>query len=150
VVEDKLVSNKVEVSNHAVLKNVEIQLEKSERKKYQKPKIKKSTPLSRKVALMKLKQSAMGNDSLPQSQRLYITVQMKTDSLQTKNVFIDNCWTVGRALDHFLTLFSVTNRNNSLPSSEQMKLYASTSPNEPLNFQAILKTIPNGETLFIF
>jgi len=126
VVEDKLVSNKVEVSNHAVLKNVEIQLEKSERKKYQKPKIKKSTPLSRKVALMKLKQSAMGNDSLPQSQRLYITVQMKTDSLQTKNVFIDNCWTVGRALDHFLTLFSVTNRNNSLPSSEQMKLYAST------------------------
>jgi len=133
-----------------VLKQVQNDLERSETKKYQKPKIKKSTPLSRKVALMKLKQSAVGDNCLPQSQRLYVMVQMKIESLETKNVFIDNSWTVGRALDHLLALFSVTNRNNCVPSTEKLKLYVSTLPNEPLDFQGIVKSIPNGETLFIF
>ena len=79
------------VIDSSVLKRVENDLEKSEGRKYQKPKIKKSTPLSRKVALMKLKQSAVGDNSLPQSQRLYVMVQMKTEKLETKNVFITGC-----------------------------------------------------------
>ncbi|RXM31348.1 hypothetical protein EOD39_7107 [Acipenser ruthenus] len=68
-----------------------------------------------KVALMKLKLHAVGDKSLPQTERTYFQVFLpKGGTEKSKPIFFCSKWSVGKVVDYAASLASLKNNNNIL------------------------------------
>ena len=71
----------------------------------------KAKATAAKVALMKIKQKAVGVESLPQNQRIYLKI--KHQSHPGLYIFLDREWSVGRSIDDIAKRMKITNENNT-------------------------------------
>lgn len=74
-------------------------------------KSKKQEKLAAKVALMKLKQSAVGGKSVPSNKKLYLLVHTPHNG-NNLPICLSHDWTVGRALDHLADASNLKNTNH--------------------------------------
>lgn len=106
-----------------------------ESKEGQKPKGRrgaKNSETAAKVALMKLKQQAVGDKGLPQTERTYFQVYLPKDSKDpSKPMFFCDKWSVGKVIDYAASLAGLKNNNNVL-SAKKLRLC------HPLTGQAFL------------
>ncbi len=72
----------------------------------------KSQKTAAKVQLMKLKQRANGNQSLPQEERVYFKLVLPKSKGGFAETFVSKLWTVGRTIDEVATVSGTRNRNN--------------------------------------
>ena len=90
----------------------------------------KNEVLARKVALMKLKQKAIGQTSVPFTERLYFKINYQKSSKQnvfdTKDVFLSKEWSVGKCIDWLSTQLEIINNNNN-PSAPKLVLSTDSS-----------------------
>eukprot|EP01112_Ceratiomyxa_fruticulosa_P019655 TRINITY_DN6485_c0_g1_i1.p1 TRINITY_DN6485_c0_g1~~TRINITY_DN6485_c0_g1_i1.p1 ORF type:complete len:230 (-),score=43.52 TRINITY_DN6485_c0_g1_i1:55-744(-) len=120
-------AKKPRLSTRDVLQRIEAlqQLEKSKK------------PTAIKVQMIKMRSKAKGDEKIPSERRFYAEVVFPLDSgVETKMMFFDSKWTVGKTLDVVATAGSITN-NNHKPGAEKLYLIS-------------LKTgevIPNAKTL---
>jgi len=107
--------------------------------------IKKNTATSRKVALMKMKGTAKGKNSICEGERLYLNVDFEKI---VKPVFVDKCWSVGRCLDEICGILGVVNRNNEVCIDDKLKI--SLDGIEFLEFESkIVNELQPGDTVYI-
>jgi hypothetical protein len=106
----------------------------------------KNEALSRKVALMKLKQTAVGNSSLPMTERLYFNISYQKDSqlnqFDSKAVFLSKEWSVGKCVDWLATQLGLINNNNN-PLLPKLVLSINNDNCEPFSFSFTLKHLEN-------
>ncbi|KAG0366144.1 hypothetical protein BGZ54_005739 [Gamsiella multidivaricata] len=86
------------------------------------PKVKKA---SRVVSVMKLKKIAQGEDKVPLSSRIYVSIRSPTfPHLDDKAVYIDKTWTVGRSLDKILEwLKIVVPKNEPFDAQKRFSIF---------------------------
>uniref|UniRef100_T1K8J5 AN1-type domain-containing protein n=1 Tax=Tetranychus urticae TaxID=32264 RepID=T1K8J5_TETUR len=110
----------------------------------------KNEALARKVALMKLKQTATGSQSIPQSERLYFNLNLNDKA--TKQIFLSSFWSVGKAVDFISSKFNLVNNNNK---AGHPKLVIVTESESLLPFDLSLSKaveqgdIESGQTLYM-
>lgn len=106
----------------------------------------KNESLARKVALMKLKQTAVGNSSIPMTERLYFSISYQKDSqinnFESKNIFVSKEWSVGKCVDWLANQFGLTNNNNN-PLLPKLVICANGDNCEPFSFSLTLKDLEN-------
>jgi hypothetical protein len=106
----------------------------------------KNEALSRKVALMKLKQTAVGNNSLPMTERLYFNISYQKDSqlnqFDSKAIFLSKEWSVGKCVDWLATQLGLINNNNN-PLLPKLVLCNNNDNCEPFSFSLTLKDLEN-------
>ncbi|KAF5926355.1 hypothetical protein HPG69_011486, partial [Diceros bicornis minor] len=79
----------------------------------------KNSETAAKVALMKLKMHAVGDKSLPQTERIYFQVFLPKGSREkSKPMFFCRRWSVGKAVDFAASLASLKNDNNRLTAKK--------------------------------
>ncbi|XP_077592534.1 AN1-type zinc finger protein 1 [Stigmatopora nigra] len=79
----------------------------------------KNSAMAAKVALMKLKLHAVGDKSLPQTERTYFQVYLpKGCQVSSQPMFFCSKWTVGKVVDYAATLASLKNNNNVLTAKK--------------------------------
>ncbi|CAL1530655.1 unnamed protein product [Lymnaea stagnalis] len=79
-----------------------------------KPTNPKAIQMAAKVALMKVKAKAVGDQGLPQSERVYFTISLPLDSRKPPvYMFFSKIWTIGRVIDVVADKVSITNKNNT-------------------------------------
>ncbi|XP_055459427.1 AN1-type zinc finger protein 1 [Psammomys obesus] len=82
----------------------------------------KSSATAAKVALMKLKMHAVGDNSLPQTERIYFQVYLPKGSKEkSKAMFFCLRWSIGKVVDFAASLASLRNENNKL-TAKKLKL----------------------------
>ncbi|XP_074599267.1 AN1-type zinc finger protein 1-like [Brevipalpus obovatus] len=110
----------------------------------------KNDALAKKVALMKLKSSAIGQASVPQSERRYFNLVLPDE--QTKPIFLCSQWSVGKCVDFLADKFKVTNNNNR---ANMPKLMLYNQDDLQLDFDTQIdkleqeKVIDNGQNLIM-
>ncbi|KAG7249612.1 hypothetical protein CRUP_037388, partial [Coryphaenoides rupestris] len=79
----------------------------------------KSSATAAKVALMKLKLHAAGDNGLPQVERTYFQVRLPRGSAQpSQPMFFCSKWSVGKVVDHAASLAGLKNCNNILTAKK--------------------------------
>ncbi|RUS21657.1 hypothetical protein BC937DRAFT_91929 [Endogone sp. FLAS-F59071] len=79
---------------------------------------------SRTVEVMKMKAKAQGDASIPQASRLYLRVHYPAEAgLESKTIFLDKTWTVGKALDKIANTGRIQNMNNRVTDSDGERLH---------------------------
>ncbi|MBN3285803.1 ZFAN1 protein, partial [Polyodon spathula] len=79
----------------------------------------KNSETAAKVALMKLKLHAVGDKSLPQTERTYFQVFLpKGGTDKSKPIFFCSKWSVGKVVDYAASLASLKNNNNVLTAKK--------------------------------
>ncbi|KAK5897738.1 hypothetical protein CgunFtcFv8_015216 [Champsocephalus gunnari] len=82
----------------------------------------KSSTTAAKVALMKLKLHAAGDEGLPQAERTYLQVYLPKDSKASRQpMFFCSTWSVGKAVDYAASLASLKNSNN-IATAKKLRL----------------------------
>lgn len=77
------------------------------------PKSQKSKAMAAKIALMKLKQKAVGDKGIPDVDRVFFKIILPLGSKTASTpVYISRNWTVGRAVDSLAITFGIRNDNN--------------------------------------
>lgn len=115
------------------------------------PKGAKNDSLAKKVALMKLKQSAIGLQSIPQTERLYFNLNLGNQT-PCKPIYLSSFWSIGKSIDFIAEKLNLTNNNNK---PDQPKLIITTEIEQTLPFDLTLAqlvelgSIETGQTLFI-
>lgn len=110
----------------------------------------KNDALAKKVQLMKLKQSAVGLPSIPQSERLYFSLSL--ENKETPAVYLSSQWSTGKCVDFVADKFGIKNNNNK---PDLPKLVLITETDERLPFEVKLKDlisqqlIETGQRLFL-
>ena len=107
----------------------------------------KSKAMAAKVALMKIKQKAVGDKGLPDSERVYmnIIVPEKYKSL-IKPVFVSKQWSVGKSIDDIASRLKLENRNNDT-TAEKLKLLDPETKDAFL-FERVVSELLSEESLF--
>ena len=107
----------------------------------------KSKAMAAKVALMKIKQKAVGDKGLPDSERVYmnIIVPEKYKSL-IKPVFVSKQWSVGKSIDDIASRLKLENRNNDT-TAEKLKLLDPETKDAFL-FERAVSELLSEESLF--
>ena len=107
----------------------------------------KSKAMAAKVALMKIKQKAVGDKGLPDSERVYmnIIVPAKYKSL-IKPVFVSKQWSVGKSIDDIASRLKLENRNNDT-TAEKLKLLDPETKDAFL-FERVVSELLSEESLF--
>ncbi|XP_041376004.1 AN1-type zinc finger protein 1-like [Gigantopelta aegis] len=83
----------------------------------------KSSSTARKVALMKLKMHATGDKGIPDSERVYLNVQLpQTSSLTTAAMFFSKKWSIGRIIDYMTSTHGIPNANNTV-TDKKLRLF---------------------------
>ena len=104
----------------------------------------KNEVLARKVALMKLKQSASGQSSLPITERLYFKISYQKSSEQNlfenKDVFLSKEWSVGKCIDWLSSHLSIINNNNN-PLAPKLVLCSDSETSDPFSMSPSLKQL---------
>lgn len=93
-----------------------------ESKEGQKPKGRrgaKNSETAAKVALMKLKQQAVGDKGLPQTERTYFQVYLPKEFKDScKPMFFCSKWSIGKVVDYAASIASLKNNNNVLTAKK--------------------------------
>jgi hypothetical protein len=70
---------------------------------------------------MRLKLHAKGDASIPKDRRVYFRLVIPGKENEAgEGVYFNREWTIGRAIDHAATRFSLENKNNSLQHVEMV------------------------------
>ena len=72
----------------------------------------KNDTLAKRVAIMKMKQSAKGFTAIPQTERLHFNLIIPNDS-SPKPIFLSKEWSIGKCVDWLATTFKLVNNNSS-------------------------------------
>ncbi|XP_043544107.1 AN1-type zinc finger protein 1 [Chiloscyllium plagiosum] len=97
----------------------------------------KNDATAAKVALMKMKLHAVGDKSIPQSERLYFQVFLPKGSKEkSRSMFFCSKWSIGKMVDNAASLLNLRNDNNIL-AAKKLRLCHSESGN----------ALPMGQTL---
>jgi hypothetical protein len=68
-----------------------------------------------KLELMRLKLHAKGDTTIPKDQRVYFRLVIPGKEGEAgEGIYFNREWSVGRAIDHAATRFSLQNKNNDL------------------------------------
>ncbi|KAG0283676.1 zinc finger, AN1-type domain [Linnemannia gamsii] len=119
-----------------------------------KPTVKKA---SRVVTVMKIKKTAVGEDKIPISSRVYVYIRSPVfPHLDDKSVYVDKTWTVGRSMDKIVEWLKITVPNNE-PFDAQKRFsifHAKELDDTPtiLNMQDRLQqitTVESGDVFFL-
>ncbi|XP_030071833.1 AN1-type zinc finger protein 1 isoform X2 [Microcaecilia unicolor] len=87
----------------------------------------KSSETAARVALMKLKLHALGEKSLPQSERIYFQVFLPKESKErSMPMFFCNKWSIGKVVDFAASLANLKNDNNK-STAKKLRLCHMTS-----------------------
>jgi len=98
------------------------------------------TEHAKRVNLMRLKASAIGNKSIPVDKRYYLEVIFPLEgNVQPKLMFFDSSWAVGRVLDLIAAEGKIPN-NNDKPGSTRLYLI-SLKTGFPLDNSLLLKEL---------
>ncbi|KAG0311573.1 hypothetical protein BGZ99_010076 [Dissophora globulifera] len=116
------------------------------------PKVKKA---SRVVTVIKLKKTAQGEDKIPLSSRIYVSIRSPIfPQLDDKSVYVDKTWTVGRALDKIVEWLKVTvPKNEPFDAQKRFSIFhAKELGNTPavLNMQDRLQQASQVESGDVF
>ncbi|CAL9698120.1 unnamed protein product [Knipowitschia caucasica] len=121
---------KLEVAQPRMAATKELVQKIVESKEGQKPKGRrgaKNSETAAKVALMKLKQQAVGDKGLPQTERTYFQVYLPKESKDScKPMFFCSKWSVGKVVDYASSLASLKNNNNVLSAKKLRLCHPST------------------------
>ncbi|XP_072169250.1 AN1-type zinc finger protein 1-like [Diadema setosum] len=83
----------------------------------------KSAKMAAKVALMKMKMHALGDQSIPQKERVFFHVHLpKSCTDRHKPMFFSSMWSVGKAVDRTAALLSLKNENN-IASAKKLRMF---------------------------
>ncbi|XP_071957879.1 AN1-type zinc finger protein 1-like [Antedon mediterranea] len=85
----------------------------------------KAQKTAAKVALIKMKMHAVGDASIPQTERLYFQVYLPIEHRckeKSKAMYFSKEWSVGRLVDKIATMASLRNENN-LADSKKLRLF---------------------------
>lgn len=80
-----------------------------------------ATKLSAKVALMKIKMNAIGENSVPPDDRIYFSVTLPNTNI-VKNYYFSKTWTIGKLVDYVSSIENMTNLNN-VATAKKLKLF---------------------------
>jgi hypothetical protein len=108
-----------------------------------------SSSLAAKVALMKLKQLAKGNESIPQNERMYYNVILPQENDSNPHpTFVSKVWTIGKVIDVLASQYKLKNTNDVVHSK---KLRILINDEESLStcdkVEDLIDKIPSGSTL---
>ncbi|CAG2179644.1 unnamed protein product [Oppiella nova] len=110
----------------------------------------KNEGLARRVALMKLKQKASGQSSIPMSERLFFKLSYQKSSqlneFESKDIFLSTEWSVGKCVDWLSTHLSVINNNNN-PTQPKLVLTSDGETSEPFPMSSSLKQLESDELI---
>lgn len=125
----------------------------------------KAQKTAAKVQLMKLKQTAVGQKSIPMNDRTYFRVHFPLSkaasikgSEKTKGVFVSKAWSFGKVLDILADLCGVENKNNvGGEKAKKLRLFKHSSGEQLTidDYNAILddllknEKVLNGESLVL-
>ncbi|XP_068090962.1 AN1-type zinc finger protein 1 [Hyperolius riggenbachi] len=94
----------------------------------------KNSETAAKVALMKLKLHALGDKSLPQSERVYFQVFLpKGGKEKSKAMFFCRMWSIGKVVDYAASLASLKNDNNRATAKKLRVCHPETGEALPLD-----------------
>ncbi|CAH2315188.1 AN1-type zinc finger 1 [Pelobates cultripes] len=94
----------------------------------------KNSETAAKVALMKLKLHAVGDKSLPQTERVYFQVFLpKGMKEKSKPMFFCKKWSIGKIVDYAASLASLKNDNNKAAAKKLRVCHAETGQILPLD-----------------
>lgn len=100
------------------------------------PTSQKSRATAAKIALMKVKQKAVGDKNIPDADRVYFRITLPLGSKdRSVEMYFNRTWSVGRAIDKAASAANVINANNN-PNAKRLSLFDSENgfvlPNEQL------------------
>eukprot|EP00299_Pterocystis_sp_00344_P014974 c7458_g1_i2.p1 GENE.c7458_g1_i2~~c7458_g1_i2.p1 ORF type:complete len:152 (+),score=40.01 c7458_g1_i2:292-747(+) len=76
--------------------------------------------------------TAVGNESIPQENRLTVGVHFPSDSKQQSLwMFLDRNWMVGKAIDEVAKRGKIQNDNNRVPDEQKLRLFTQTGMEMP-------------------
>lgn len=78
--------------------------------------------MANKVQLMRLKGKATGAKTIPPGDRIYFSIQNEKTCPDGKAVFVDNNWSVGRAIDAIASECKMPN-NNNVATAKKLRLF---------------------------
>lgn len=76
------------------------------------PKGAKNEQLAQKVAYMKLKQKAKGQQSVPPTERLYFNIDVLVGDHKQVQFYFSKEWSLGRCVDYLANELKLVNKNN--------------------------------------
>ncbi|KAF9328328.1 zinc finger, AN1-type domain [Linnemannia elongata] len=116
------------------------------------PRVKKA---SRVVTVMKLKKTAVGEDKIPISSRLYVYIRSPVfPQLDDKSVYVDKTWTVGRSMDKIVEwLKIIVPKNEPFDAQKRFSIFHAKELDDTptmLNMQDRLQQITAVESGDVF
>ncbi|XP_067652050.1 AN1-type zinc finger protein 1-like [Haliotis asinina] len=102
----------------------------------------KNPKMAAKVALMKLKQHAVGEKGIPESEKIHLSVQLPASQTH-KAMYFSKKWTIGRMIDFAASTAGITNLNNT-GAEKKLRLFVSDS-GALLPVEVSLETLLDGE-----
>uniref|UniRef100_A0A8C5NYD2 Zinc finger, AN1-type domain 1 n=1 Tax=Jaculus jaculus TaxID=51337 RepID=A0A8C5NYD2_JACJA len=94
----------------------------------------KKSATAAKVALMKLKMHADGDESLPQTERIYFQVYLPKGSKEkSKAMFFCHQWSIGKVIDFAASLANIRNDNNKLTAKKLRLCHVTSGETLPLD-----------------
>jgi len=88
----------------------------------------KSAATALKIALIKLKQTAVGDAAIPEADRVFFNVALPLDSRQKYHVmFFNRAWYVGKAIDKVASSVGLMNVNNQSGSARNLHMFDGTT-----------------------
>ncbi|XP_031567224.1 AN1-type zinc finger protein 1-like [Actinia tenebrosa] len=101
-----------------------------------------------KVALMKLKMNAVGDQSIPQSERVYFNIYLPQGHKEkTKAMYFSKCWTLGKVVDKIASTTRLKNENN-ITSKKKLRLFHSRT-GEVFQTDCLLEDLVHDENLLV-
>ncbi|CAD5117182.1 DgyrCDS5981 [Dimorphilus gyrociliatus] len=111
----------------------------------------KQRNLAAKVALMKIKMSAIGNKSIPQEDRFFLNIILPESSQHSsKPFYFTKHWTIGRMIDYVASEVKLENENNKSGSSKKLCVFDGFDSEKKYPAEVELSNIsdlPSGSTL---
>ncbi|XP_005105307.1 AN1-type zinc finger protein 1 isoform X2 [Aplysia californica] len=107
----------------------------------------KSIQLAAKVKLMKMKGVAVGDQGIPQSERIFFNIVLpKSSSKPSVPMFFSKCWTVGRVIDKIADKLNITNTNNAGSDKKLRLFHADTGCLMPVS-SSVAEVMDNTDNL---
>ena len=119
----------------------------------------KNTAMARKVAIMKLKNTAIGDNSIPENDRFHLKLIISPEILNNKSssskkdvekgVFINKFATIGKNLDKICDVLKIINRNNEIQNEDE-RLGLSVDGENKIQAHLLTKDVlENGDSVYL-
>ncbi|ESO90325.1 hypothetical protein LOTGIDRAFT_123476 [Lottia gigantea] len=109
----------------------------------------KSAKTAAKVALMKIKMTATGNKSIPDSEKIFLQIHLpQKSSTKSKNLFFSKKWSVGKIIDYTADISSLNNTNNT---GDPLKLRIFNSEDgDMIKTDEIMENVINNDSIPVY